>query len=61
MPAPTMGEINWDCHPDPDRKSASGLEDALDASGLLGTRRQVHPNPDRKLGKVRIASSLPDF
>ena len=56
-----MGEINWDCHPDPDRKLGSGLEDALDASGLLGSRRQVHPNPDRKLGKVRIASPLPDF
>ena len=56
-----MGEINQDCRPDPDRKLGSGLEDALDAPGLLGSRRQVHPNPDRKSGKVGISLTLPDF
>ena len=41
-----QGDINRDCHPDPNRKSGSGLEDALDAWGLSGSRRQVHPHPD---------------
>ena len=56
-----MGEINWDCHPDPDRKSGSGLEDALDASGLSGSRRQVHPDPDRKSGTIEIYPIVLDF
>ena len=50
-----MGEINQD----PNRKSGAGLEDALDALGLPGSRRQVHP--DRKLGKVEENLGFPTF
>ena len=52
-----MGEINQD----PNRKSGAGLGDALDALRLSGPRRQVHPDPDRKLGKVEENLGFPPF